>query len=1067
MGHVEDAVNAAAHFVGPFLGKGSRPGEGDNDDLALLLEQALSHLQAINTAEKAAGPNAPYDGSLVGVVYGLLDLVTSLGILPYLSDGVAFSQRPQSVLVTALSIPPLHGQDTLSNVVQALRPMLEQEGTGVQPLLSQRVLPDVISALAELSFSPRTSDGTHATYTPLYEKTLSTTPTSRLLPVLTSFLQHDVPSWWKPRLSKELSLVPLRPHGVRHVIEFLSLSYLSKNSRVPQDASGPQAQIPLPLEAITQASRLITAAPSGTSQDEWITRLAPQLFALLDGTEGIELSRAAGQIIASGILNKKCTGAPKAVGWELFARPLQEAIVPKNTGVASASKSSERVLVSEQHLQRSLRRLATITSSYSHAGLLKRLVGPLLISLWGLINHASSRPSLDKEWTGLAHAILLRYLTIACEPQRIGVISSNLFWDEASLWTFAPGSEGGVEIRKLVHGGDDTTSMEGILSRIGVLNQRIDLLVSLLVEAKIEDHTVGAIFLETIKKWLARNQGVKPSLTQESDTDPIQALTNVKLAQALANKFADKLARSPQHIIELANQLLQNYMDGHRARLKKLANKSKPSRATLGSLVQASPSTSLAVSENENDDIASFALGIINTLVTSPDFKRSPETIELFKSMGPLLRYLAQSQELFPIPPHIANAATNVIAIIQPASTSTSAVDPQAEYRTTLKMALTDLTSPEPPNRGWALSALRKLIQNSNAFPVVDVPSITQAVLSVSVADSDSYVYSAAMPVLVDLAVRAPNPTVRIIVDTFTDVDERSLRLKKEKEIEQALDFRLRVGEIINNIILEDQFWHSSATAPAKFSSLKLVVEATLSLASRRGQRKKTLAKRNQLLDLEIKQQEEGEAAWSGPIPNLLDPDADNPIEQAERDALLRMLQGWENTGIEEDVRIRASALSILGSVMEKRLEFLSQVIVDAGLQMVLLVLTMETGEAKGLLRRAAVLVVMGLLKGMDALLEDGRESAVGLGVKQMEEVERVMGWVRSEDGDSLVGDHAGSVLEGLETWRMKKLYKVREGGLGLGHNLGLDGNLRGLDVRPLQDSGATENRGRIVEEVD
>ena len=165
---------------------------------------------------------------------------------------------------------------------------------------------------------------------------------------------------------------------------------------------------------------------------------------------------------------------------------------------------------------------------------------------------------------------------------------------------------------------------------------------------------------------------------------------------------------------------------------------------------------------------------------------------------------------------------------------------------------------------------------------------------------------------------------------------------------------------------------------------------------------------------------------------------------------------------------MRASAFSVLSCVLEKRLELLSQVTVDAALQMVLLIVTMETGQAKGILRRAAVLVVMGLLKGMDELLEDGKESAAGLEVKQTTEVERVMQWVRDEDGDGMVRDHANSVIEGLETWKMKKLYKIRDQGMGLGPNLGLDGQLlQGLKIQPLAAQRESGRKGLMVEEIE
>ncbi|KAJ4296611.1 hypothetical protein N0V90_006658 [Kalmusia sp. IMI 367209] len=1063
MGAVENTVDAAADFIGPFLGKGPIPQE-EAVDPPRLVKESLSHLQAINAAEQGAGPDEPYDGSLVGVVYGLLDLITSMGILPYLSHGVVFGQRPRSVLVVSVPVHTSSERQPLFEAIRTLIPILDQNGAGVQPLLSQRILPDVVSALAELSFSPQTYDQAHANYRPIYERLIANTSTSRILPVLTSFLQQDVPLWWKLQLSKDLEMVPLRPHGVRHTIEFLALSYLSKNSQVPQDASGPQAKLPLPIESITQAARLLSSVPSEMTQDAWFTQLAPQLFTLLDGTEGKELSRAAGQIIAGGILNKKSTGAPKTIGWELFARPLLDTISPKLAGEARLSKSTAgQVIVDEQDLRLALRRLATIASSYSHPGLLKRLVGPIILPLWALLTHASSRPSLDKGWSELSRAIMLRYLSLACEVPRVSTVSNNIFWDGEPLWKFDPGSQGGIEIRSRAQNSDDIGDMGGILVKMSKIDQYVGLLVSLLVDANIEDSVAGAIFIQSTRKWLSPTL-TSASLTHEPDIDPLLALVDAKFSEALATRFKDNFARSPQHIVELMCQLLQKFVEEHQAGARNLKNRDKPSRANLGRMMQPSFTTNIEGNETGSEDLVSFALSIVNTLLSSPAFNPSPEIQTVTENMIPSLKYLTQAGHEPSISPLISNAATNVLQLITPASVSTPSTDPQSQHRATLKVALADLTSPEPPNRTWAVSTIGKLIQDPVAFPIIDVPSITHMLLSASVADAESYVYTAAIPVIVDLATRVPNPTIRIIVDAFIDIDEQSLRLKKEKEIEQALDFRLRVGEILNNFVLEDLFWLSSTVLSAKHTSLKAIIEATLSLASRRGQRKQTLMKRDLLAEANRKLQEEGEAAWGGPIPNLLDPEGENPAEQVERDALLKIVQGWENTGTEEDVRIRASALSILGSIMESRLELLSQITVDAALQMVLLILTMETAEAKGILRRAAALVVMGLLRGMDSQLEQGKESVAGLGVRQIEEVQRVMKWVKDEDVDGLVKDHANSVVEGLETWEMKKLYKIRDQGSRLGPDLGLEGNLQGLNVQPLQETG---RKSLIVEEIE
>ncbi|KAF2739897.1 hypothetical protein EJ04DRAFT_604494 [Polyplosphaeria fusca] len=1074
MGTVEEAVDAAANFVGPFLERENQ-NEGTIDEERgyrsdKLVEQALVHLHSINTAEKAQSPDAPYDASLYGIVYGLLDLVTTLGIVPFLSPGVAFSQRPRSVLISNLpsspSVIPL-----LQDVLKRLIPIFEQDGTGVQPILSQRILPDLISAVSELAWSPNEDGKEKFIYESQFYGILRRTATSRLLPILTSYLQQDIPPWLRQRLSHELAMIPLRNQGIRHTVEFLSLSLLSKNSRVSQEQTLSLSQIPIPLDAISQTSRLLAAVPSGTIAQEWFTSLAPQLWGLVDGNEGKDLSRAAGQIIAGGILSRKSTGAPGAIGWDLFAKPLLEAIQPdSSTNTVDRRSTSDRVVVGELDLKLALKRLEVIVSSYSQPGLIKRLVAPLLLPLWGLLDYSSSRPALDIQWKDIPRTIILRYMSVALDPKHIDIITTHLFWDGSEDWTYGPGSEGGIEIRQRLHDGHSEVGVSNLLSKIAKLDGRVQLLLALLTEAKVDDEAAGAIFLNTAKRWLLFGQSPKNShslLAHEDEMDPLDALTFAKLSEAMATKFQEKFARSPQHILELMSQLIHEYAEKHMARKEQLGKTNKATRANLGSLLQSSGQHDVTATDTESEDLVSFALSIITTVITSPKFDSKLGTLASLSHVIPDLRYLCQSQPQLPIPSLIVNAAANLAQNLQPKLKDEQATDSLVEFRKTLKAAFTDLTSSEPPMRTWALTTLRKLIQDSAAFPLIDVPSTAHLLLSVSIADPESYVHLAAIPVVVDLVTRAPNPTLRILIDAFIDIDEQSLRLKKEKDIIEALDFRLRVGETLNNVALEDAFWNSRATIVTRHNSLKMMVEATLSMASRRGQRHKTLSTRNEILDAERKEQEEGERAWGGPIPNLLDPEAENEAEQGERDALFKIVQGWEDTGVEEDVRVRASSLSILSSILEKRLELLSQIMVDAAMQMVLLILTMETGAEKAILRRAAVLVIMGLLRGMDVLLEDGKESAAGLEVKHSGGVDQVMKWLRDEDHDDLVRGHAESVLEGLETWRMKRLYKVRDEGITLGPNLGLDGNLRGLEINLISEFDTTKRQGPIVEEIE
>jgi hypothetical protein len=1092
MGAVEQAVDAAANFIGPFVDvsakQTARDGGEQNLDNATLVREAVEHLQAINTADLAADPDAPYDASLAGVVYGLLDLIITIGVLPYLSSGVAFSQRPRSVLIATFSVSSQQNKELLPEIIPSLLSILGQkEGTGLQPLLAQRSLPDIIAALAELAFSPQHTQQVHHTFEPEFNSLLERTATSRLLPVLTTFLQQPpLPLWLKPRFGKELATVPVREHGVRHVIEFLSLSYLTQNSQVPKDASGPQSRIPIPLEAVTQASKLLISPPSGTSQEDWIRALKPQLLSLLDGKEGRELSRAAGQVIAGGVLSKRSTGAPGTVGWKTFAEPILDAISPKS-GAKAVKRESTRdgVFVQDQDLLLTLQRLAVITTSYSHTGLIKRLVGQLLLPLWALLNYARSKRTLDKAWSELPRTIIARYVAIACDPKQIDTIATNLFWDGPALWTLGPGTKGGVELRtRSTENGDAFGNMDSILSRISELTGRVDLLVSLLADAKVPDDAVSQIFLQTTKRWLSPGNTSKTTLLLESDDDPLTALTDAKLSEALASRFKDSFARSPEHIIELMTQLLQNYVSNHRARSEAGSKSRGPSRSNLGSIVKPKQERGddKSADDTSEDDLVSFAISIINTLISTAEFTRTPTADSLLSRSTEYLQYLAHVQHQPPISPIIANSARSLLQALNPAGlVLNQETDPLAPHRATLQEILQDLTSPEAPNRTWALATLHKLIQNPSAFPVIDVPATVYMILSASLADPETFVHGAAVPVTVTLALVAPHPTIRILIDAFLDVDERSLSLQKgrpteekARELQESLDYRLRLGEVLSKILDTDSFWATATDTPTKHAAVKHLTSACLTLSSRRGQRAKTNTARAAVSLQIFQEKQEAETAWDGPIPNILEEpdDAASAADRADYEAMSKIVAGWENTGVQEDVRIRASALSLLGTVLEKRLSYVPQPAVDASLQIVLMILMLETGEALFILRRAAVLVVMGLLRGLEAALDAGLEEggSSGFGPRQQDEVERVLRWARDSDGDGLVRDHAASVVEGMETLRMRRLYRIRDAGVGGGitSDLGLEssGGLRGLNITP-----AAVNDGRkkrlVVEEIE
>ena len=318
---------------------------------------------------------------------------------------------------------------------------------------------------------------------------------------------------------------------------------------------------------------------------------------------------------------------------------------------------------------------------------------------------------------------------------------------------------------------------------------------------------------------------------------------------------------------------------------------------------------------------------------------------------------------------------------------------------------------------------------------------------------------------LVALAKISLHLVTRILIDAFLDIDEKSLSLETKNGGVSGLEFRLRIGEALNGVILENEVWGADKEATRRTYDIHMISEATLTLASRRGQRPKTLSAREEAAKKEVQEREEGEKAWGGPIPAFYPEEKETTRQREERESLEHVVKGWEDTAEQEDVRLRTSALSILGLILEHRLEMVQQTMVDTAVEIMLNILVLEVEPEKSILRRAATLISMGLLKGMDRAFEERSEGKVGLETGKLDEVERVMKWVHNEDSDDMVRGHAESVLEGLATWRMKTWFGLRAEGALEVPRFELDDRLRGLTVNPqLCDEGQMRVKPGIEE---
>lgn len=136
------------------------------------------------------------------------------------------------------------------------------------------------------------------------------TKTWALLPALNTLVKPNMlPDWLREPLMQTLTLLPLRPDGVRGTMEFVFSVHPSTSSQHGSTASRKQGAL-ITHEAVAVATRLLSSVPASMTPEAWFSGISEQLFHLMDESEGPELARTAAQIVGFGILGKKQYGAP-------------------------------------------------------------------------------------------------------------------------------------------------------------------------------------------------------------------------------------------------------------------------------------------------------------------------------------------------------------------------------------------------------------------------------------------------------------------------------------------------------------------------------------------------------------------------------------------------------------------------------------------------------------------------------------------------------------------------------------------------------------------------------------
>ncbi|KAI9679531.1 MAG: hypothetical protein M1817_005553 [Caeruleum heppii] len=1045
-------------------------------DRSVVISKALQLLSGIQTdlasKDTSEGSSAPDNDTFDDphnrrLVYGLLDLITLEGIYPLLSPGVGIplERRVRSVLATGLATTNpsptpekrrAHEEvRLLREIVDCLHQVLQHGLPPLSSILRERSLVDVISATGELAYSPYIEEpGIHSRYKLILTELLDEY-VGLFADPLNLLLHRASPSWLRGPVSRSLSLLPLRPQGVRQTIDFIA-----SGTTTSSDLAAVQGRVPsgpsLSLDTMTRASRLLSSVPSSVPPESYFLQLRNQLYPLLDGEAGPEMAKAASLVISSGILGRRMYGAPGQAGWMVFAAPLLADIDPnvERRGKPDVSTGPQLRVVGGNKLKLALTRLTTLLSSHPNPGLTKRLLSPLLISLWALLCFARSQQKED--YFELAFSLLLLYLKLTATIEPLIRLSSRLMFDGGHRskdeigWKFVTDLDGGIKINSR---SADDEDLDNLLERAQSIDGRLQLFVLLLRSSTPNDVGVSDLFLRLTKDWLLPVLENPPtSLTVQptrdgDEVEPLQSLVRTKLVQKMLEEFREQLSGSTLNMLELVKHLLDSFIKQHDTLQKRHEALKKPSIVGLGDIVmprQASPSTSDAEGPAE---VVTIALSILSTIISSSVFEGSTAEDALFSSIQPSLAFIANLPKL---PTSVSSTASNLSHIIPLISNSSGSTDiPSAtadtvlEDRKTHSLALTYLTDELPPVRAQGLSLLTKLINRCS--PLIDVPS-TMTLLVSLLQDTEEFIYLNAIKALCALADRHSKTVASMLMERYMDQEESF-----------ELDQRLRLGEAILGIVERLGRALTGETA-------QIIADGCAEIASRRPVKPRKAERNRQNEELSKARQSDAEEAWGGEIPQLPTQE-DEQAEDPQMGALhARILASWSAAPQAEDFRIRTSALSIFGVAVETNIAGLGSALTSSGIDLSLSILTLERGDEAAILRRAGVRALLAVIQALEKAEEEGKHLSFGLDAASVGDVSRVLGYVADMDGDEMVRGNAKVVGEMLDGWmRRRVLGGMRgrqDGGLkASGLNLGTE-RLGGLVAM----TGHEEGRPKIEE---
>ncbi|KAF3912259.1 hypothetical protein AA313_de0201782 [Arthrobotrys entomopaga] len=949
-----------------------------------VIKYALSLLSTCNgTAVSKKSPDALYAPRDQRIILGLADLLLLEGIYPNVTQGMLppLDRRTKSSgyfsqLQAAAS--ESHGgiRDValLGAIVETLEPILATSSNEVSDATRERLQMDLVACLGELAFHPDTGS---ADWEKQFYAYLNGTPVPIVLPLLVPLVQPTSPPWFQTKLTTYLSSIPLnRQNGVKDEIMF----FIDSN----QDISTQRV-------ALQQASRLIGSVPSNSTPEQYFSAIAPQLLELLD--DGAHISTAAA-IVINDIFERRKRSVEKYF-FPALLRPLR----PLKSQLPSSDDMEAGDIITlstEEDMKKALNRISYLfQASDGKSYLASHILNTLVLPLWGLWQYAMSIKATDPACIRIPQQLLTAHVKLKNGSSALGDIAKDFSFDGEDYWTYRRGEMGQVKIIMR----DEILSYSQV--QITDIEERVPRFIDLALAAN--DDTFTAFFLDLCRRWL----GDATTAASEGPKQAFGILFQLKVLEGILEHHSERLTRRPEQVIILIKEILDEHVRKLKAEQERLASLQQ---ASLQSLTQI---TAPNDSDDDDDDTSTaaaeavnIAIQLLNSLI-STSFSRtvSEQEKKLLTTLQPSLIYLSSSSSTA-VPPALASLTRSLSLFIStqdiPLTTLAGDAEIPAVDEKTLKQqqelqtALVYLRDEMIPIRAHGIEILKSLISQRSS--VIDVPAITKLLIDM-LQDRESFVYLGCVKALCELSDKHPATVIGMLVDAYVD----------EKET-MGIDERLKVGEALMGTVQR-----LGETAVGKVA--ERIGNVMVGLAGRRKRRYKEAdeAKREEEEEAKrIKKEEKMDVEYAKVLKEArVEAGIDNPdgteVKKEEEEEDDRQ---WISKAGEEDYRVRTSALSVLGVMFETNAGGVPVGITTGAVEVALNILNLEKGQEQATVRRAAVHLISSILNGLEK--KGTVELLKVIPKERLEDIVRVLGYVRATDDDGIVREHAGVLVDAM-----------------------------------------------------